>query len=577
MQKQRQEGELKVVSFVKQWKGRSDYLSQPEILAQALADYEDILAQYGPAGSEWFYFYLKQEQNQVDPNIKARFTQVDDFEKKWSTQLTFFPISIAQLPLDKQKSFLAHPSLKKYHHFLERKFQWAPHYLSEAEEKIMTLKSSSSHSQWVKMIAGLSSKEQREVFINDTQKETKNFSEILSLVNSTNKKVRDSAAEAWNDILRQYVSFAEAELNAILGNKKVDDDLRKMPRPDSARHLADDIDSKIVDTLVEAVSQRFVLSQRFYRLQAALLGVPQLEYHERNVPYGSVEKKYSYEDSVALVHKVFSQLDPSFGVQFKQFVDQGRIDVFPRAGKKSGAFCTYGLRKDPVFILLNHTDRLQDVLTIAHEAGHGINFELMKQQSGLDYSLSLATAEVASTFMEDFVLQALEQEADDELRLSLMMMKLKDDMSTIFRQTACYLFEQELHTVFRAKGYVSKEEIGTLFQKHMSSYMGDAVEQSPGSENWWVYWGQIRRFFYNYSYASGLLISKAMQSRVKKDKQFISQIKTFLSAGMSESPHTIFLRIGIDINKKEFWNTGLDEIEHLLHETETLAKQLGKI
>jgi oligoendopeptidase F len=158
-----------------------------------------------------------------------------------------------------------------------------------------------------------------------------------------------------------------------------------------------------------------------------------------------------------------------------------------------------------------------------------------------------------------------------------MMMRLNDEVSTIFRQVACYRFEQELHDHFGQKGYLSKEEIGKLFQKHMASYMGDSVEQSPGSENWWVYWGHIRSFFYVYSYASGLLISKSLQNSVKKEPRFIEKVKEFLSAGLSDSPKNIFLRLGINITDKGFWNKGIEEVETLLSETIHLAVKLGKI
>jgi oligoendopeptidase F len=158
-----------------------------------------------------------------------------------------------------------------------------------------------------------------------------------------------------------------------------------------------------------------------------------------------------------------------------------------------------------------------------------------------------------------------------------MVMKLNEEVSTIFRQAACYMFEQELHDDFRKKGYLSKEEIGRLFRKHMSAYMGEYVEQSEGSENWWVYWSHIRHFFYVYSYASGLLISKSLQNSVKKDPGFIENVKGFLSEGLSDSPRNIFRKLGIDITDRHFWNKGLDEVEALLHETTSLAEKMRKI
>jgi oligoendopeptidase F len=228
--------------------------------------------------------------------------------------------------------------------------------------------------------------------------------------------------------------------------------------------------------------------------------------------------------------------------------------------------------------MLNHTDELKDVRTIAHESGHAINSELMKKRCDtLSCGMVLSTAEVASTFMEDFVTERLLKEADDEAKLSLMMDKLNEEISTIFRQIACYKFEQMLHKEFRNRGYLSKEEIGEIFQKNMAAYMGDAVKMSPGSENWWIYWSHIRRFFYVYSYASGLLISKALQSKVRKNKSFIKDVKEFLASGTTDSPKNIFAKLGIDITKKEFWDNGLKEVEDLLDKTEAFARKLKKI
>jgi oligoendopeptidase F len=442
----------------------------------------------------------------------------------------------------------------------------------------MNLKSPSSYANWVKMTSSFLAKEERSVISENGQKGMKPFSEIASLMNSGQKKVRDSAAKAFNDILKKHVDVAEAEINSVFANKKVDDELRGLSRPDLARHISDDIDPEIVDTLIKTVSDRFDISSRFYDLKARLLKVRKLQYHERNVEYGTISRKYSYQDSLKLIIKVFTNLDQMFARILDGFIRNGQFDVYPRKGKSGGAFCAHNLISQPTYILLNHTDRLNDVLTLAHELGHGINNELIRgKQNSLNFGTPISTAEVASTFMEDFVLQEIVRKADDELRLSIMMMRLNDEVSTIFRQVACYRFEQELHDQFRQKGYLSKEDIGRLFQKHMASYMGPSVEKSPGSENWWVYWGHIRSFFYVYSYASGLLISKSLQKSVKEDPRFIGKVKEFLSAGLSDSPKNIFLRLGIDITDKRFWDRGIEEVETLLNETIHLAERLGKI
>jgi oligoendopeptidase F len=371
---------------------------------------------------------------------------------------------------------------------------------------------------------------------------------------------------------------AEHELNSILQNKKIDDELRNYDQPDKERHIGDDIDTKIVETLINTVSKNFDLAKKYYSLKAKLFKVPKLKYHERNVEYGTIEKKYKFEDSVNIIERTFGNLDLEFSAIFKSFLENGNVDVYPKKGKKSGAFCTYGLITQPVYILLNYNNLLEDVRTFAHELGHGINNELMrKAQNSLNFGTPTSTAEVASTFMEDFVIQELTKEANEETRLNLMMTKLNQDISSIFRQVAFYNFETDLHKKFRSDGYLSEKTIGELFKKHMISYMGNAVEQSPGSQNWWVYVDHFRYYFYVYSYASGLLISKSLQAKVKADPKFIIKVKEFLSAGLSDSPKNIFSKLGIDISDPKFWQSGINEIRSLLTETEKLAKKLGKI
>jgi oligoendopeptidase F len=578
MEVERNRIEQETQTFVSKWNSRDEYLTDPAVLKEALDEYEKLINLNGRGGKEGYYFGLRTAQDEANTTLKAKENKIDDFKAKQANLLQFFPIRVAKIEPDMQSVFLTSDHLAVYKHYLESLFLEAKYLLSEDAEKVMNLKASSSYSNWVRMTSTFLSKEEREVLNEDGKKEILSYSKIYSLMQSTNKNVRDGAAAAINEILEKHVDVAEAEINAILGDKKVNDELRGMPRPDFERHLGDDIESDVVDALVESIAARNDISRKYYGFKARLLGQKKLEYHERSVPYGVISKKYSYEDSVALIYEVFTKLDPEFGEIFAGFVNEGRIDVYPRKGKSSGAFCTQPVPSMPVYSLLNHTDKLNDVLTIAHEMGHGINHVLInKSQNALNSKSPMCTAEVASTFMEDFVLQRVLEEADDELRLTIMVQKLDDDTATIIRQNACYRFEQELHASFRKTGYLSKDDIGELFQKHMSAYMGDFVEMSEGSKNWWVLWPHIRYFFYVYSYASGLLISKSLQSKVKNDPSFILKVKEFLSAGSSDSPKNIFAKLGIDITDRSFWEVGLQEVEALLQETEALAKKLGKI
>lgn len=574
----RKEAEEKSHKFIAKWKNRHDYLGNPKVLKQALDEYENWARYYSANAYEDYYFDLRNQQDKNDPTLKAKSNQAQEISLKISNDIQFFELNIAKISSKLQKKFLNNRGLKDYKHFLERLFTSAKYLLSEKEEKILNLKSIPAYSNWVKMTSGFLTKEKRVVFISNGKKAEKNFSEILELTNNSDKSIRDCAAKAFNDILEKYSDVAEAEINSILADKKNTDELRGFLRPDESRHISDDIETKIVDEIIEVIEKNYQISQKYYDFKAKLLGLKKLEYHERNIPYGKLDKKYEFKQAINIINDTFLKLDKKFGEIFNAFIKNGQFDVYPKQNKAGGAFCAHGLITQPTYILLNYSNQLKDVLTIAHETGHGINNELIKEkQNALNFGTPTSTAEVASTFMEDFVLQEITKRADDELKLAIMVDQLNNFISTIFRQIACYQFEKGLHQQFRKNGYLSKKEIGEIFQKNMLAYMGKSVLASPGSENWWVYWSHIRSFFYVYSYAGGLLISKSLQNMVKQNPSFIKEVKEFLSGGMSDSPKNLFLNLGININKKDFWKKGIKEIEILLNETIKLAKKLKKI
>ncbi|HYC83252.1 MAG TPA: M3 family oligoendopeptidase [Candidatus Paceibacterota bacterium] len=565
-------------AFAAKWKDRKDYLEEPAVLKEALDDWEQWTRNYGAATREGYYLGLLEEVEAGNSAVKGAVAKHADFANAIRDQIRFFWHSLSRIPKEKQMIFLDHELLTPYRHYLERLFAEASHILSEPEEKILNLKQPLAYSRWMNMISGMLAKSERKVYDESGKASVENFSRISKLIHHHLPKVRDKAAEALNDILRQTAEAAEAEINAIVTNQKIDDQLRGFSRPDQQRLMDDDVEMETIDTLRRAVVERFDIPKRYYQLKAKLFKVPKLRYHERNLSYGKADSEFPYADSLKLVGAVFSKLDPEFKQILDQFTASRQFDAFPRKGKRGGAFCACDSVSLPTYILLNHTNRLGDVETIAHEMGHGIHNEMMrKKQNALNFGVSKATAEVASTFMEDFVFEELVKEAGEETRLALMLEKLAGDISSLFRQIALYEFELELHAKIRESGHLSHEEIGKLFRKHMKAYMGPAVEQSPGSENWWIYWIHIRYMFYVYSYASGLLISKALQRKVRANPEDIQKVKAFMAAGVSQSPKDIFAELGIDINDKKFWEEGLAEIDGLLKETAALAKKLKKI
>jgi oligoendopeptidase F len=574
-EKDRKNYEIAINMFVSKWKNRDDYLEKPEKLLEALTDYNKLQRDFVSGGKEGYYYWLKQELNENDLEIRAKLNKIEEFVKIQNNKLNFFQINLGKINKNKQKEFLESDLLKEYSNFLKQIFVNSKHILNEKEEEIIDLKSTSAYSSWIRLVSSLLAKETRIIKIEGKNVE-KNYSELLSLMKSRDKNIRDLSKKQFEEILSKYSDIAEAELNAILEDHKTNDYLRKFSRPDSERIVQDQIDEKFIDELIEAVSSKFELSKKFYELKSKLFQQEKIGYHERAASYGKIDKKYTWENSKELVRKILNKLDKEFLEIFDEFLEKNRIDVFPKKGKRQGACCIHNSIKLPTYILLNHTENLDDVTTIAHEVGHGINNEFIrKKQKAINFSTSMATAEVASTFMEDFVLEEILKQVGDEEKLTILMQKLDSDIATIMRQISCYLFEKDIHEIYRKEGYLPKNKIGEIFKKRMSNYMGDFVDTSD-CHNWWIYWPHIREFFYVYSYASGLLISKAMQEKYKEDDSFIEKVKEFLSTGTSKTPRETFKKMGIELNK-DFWNKGLNKVEKLLDETWILAKKLGKI
>jgi oligoendopeptidase F len=294
------------------FRSRNDYLEDPLVLRRALDHYETWKRSYGTDGEEGYYFWLRTQQDQLDAALKAKFNKMEDFSKRLENESQFFYLRIARIKPEAQNGFLEHEALNKYRHFLERIFAESRYHLSEPEEKILNLKSATSYANWTKMTSSFLSKEERSVLTEKGKKKVMPFTEIIGLMNSKNKRVRNSAAQAFNDILQENADVAEAELNSVLANKKIDDELRGSPRPDMLRHLADDIESEVVDALIDSVAGRFDIPSRYYALKARMLKVRKLEYHERNVEYGVVAKHFPYQRSENIVYSVMNKLDRKF-------------------------------------------------------------------------------------------------------------------------------------------------------------------------------------------------------------------------------------------------------------------------
>ena len=568
-------GEIEKVydSFSEKWGKDSSYLTDKKKIKEALEEMETISRTFS-GGGESYYYTLKQELDQSDSEVRRKFMDIDNFMVKQNNKIIFFSINLSKISKEKQEEFLKSQILEKFKPFLRDLFENSKYMLSEKEEKVLSLKENGAYEMWVRMVSSLLAKEEREVIDEEGKKKNLVYPELINLMKSFDEKVRDSARDAFEEILQKYEEIAEFELNAVLEEAKVNSELRGFSRPDEGRSREDLIDFEFIDSLLEAVKEKFSLTNDYYKFKAKLMGKNKIGYHERSAELKKITKEYGHEKAVNLVKKVFSKLDKEFLKIFEEMLEEGKVDFFPKKGKNGGAFCAHSRIIDPIYVLLNHTGKLRDVTVIAHEIGHAINSVLMKKDGPLYFETPKSTAEVASTFMEDFVYEEIFNEVDEEERFYLKIMKFEEDIATIQRQVALYRFELEIHNLFKSEGYLSKEKIGEIFVKHMSSYMGEAVDMK-NAHLWWIYWPHIRKYFYVYSYASGLLISKAMQKKYKEDKSFMEKIKVFLSTGTSKRPREVFKEMGIKIDKN-FFLDGLSELERDFNEIKELGKKLGK-
>lgn len=541
-----------------------EYLANPNILLDAIHHIEKM---YALGQKPLMYFWYLRD---IEAENKAALSNIPLLENRLTKALnktTFFFVLLGRIPTGKQKQFLTDEGLVGYRVFLQRVFDDAKHNLSIVEEKIMSLKSQPAYDMW---IAGNEKVLKMQTVIWKGK--------ILPIAQAANMvrdlksgKERSALAQEITKILKHKVApFSEAEINAVVTNKKISDELRGYKTSYEDTVLGYRNDPKAVESLISAVRRGYPIAQRFYRVKAKLLKQKRLTYADRSAKIGSVNAKFSFTDSVRVLKKALSALDPKYPKMLDGYLTNGQVDVPPRIGKTGGAYCSgsYGM---PTFVLLNHTGDLGSYTTLAHEMGHAFHTELSKSQGPLYANYSISLAETASTLFESIALEAIYDSLSDKEKIIVLHDRIQDAVSTIFRQIACFSFEKDIHETVRTKGYVSKEELADLHNKHMQEYMGPIFKLERDDGYFFVQWSHIRKFFYVYTYAYGLLVSNALLRRYKADPTFWVKIEQFLSAGGKDSPENILKEIGIDVSKPGFWQEGLKAVESDIAKLEKLV------
>jgi oligoendopeptidase F len=545
-----------------------ELISNDVLLLQSLKDYEEIIGD--PISRAILYFHYASDLDASNTTMSAQLALLQNRLTMISNKLTFFIVNLGKIDTQRQTKILDNINFAHFRIFLERIFADAKHVLSVSEENIMSIKSLPAYDMWVHA----NEKILHQRTVKWKGKELPGSAAMQLIANLKTQTERKKLATLVNNELKSVAPFAEAEINAVFTNKKIDDELRKFNSPFESTVLGYRNDPNVVEQLRKTVMDQVSIAHKFYKLKAKILGLKKLGYYDRAAKIGVTKSKYSFDTTVSKLKETFGKINPKYSEIIDSYIKNGQIDVFPRVGKTSGAYCSSS-SNNPTFVLLNHTDDLHSFTTAAHELGHAFHGEFSEEKQSplyVDYSISLA--ETASTLFESIASKAVYNSLSDEEKIVVLHDRINDDVSTIFRQIACFNFELDLHTAIRSKGYLSKEEIADLHNKNMSSYLGPVFRLEKDDGYFFVTWSHIRRFFYVYTYAYGMLVSKALLRRYKKDPTFWKHIEQFLSAGGKDSPENILMEIGIDVSSPEFFKEGLMEIADDIKELEKLTKKV---
>jgi len=551
-------------------------------LAAAMRELAAIQELVGRAG---YYAALRFSTDTADPATGALMQWVQEQETQIQTTLLFFELEWAALPDEDAEAMLAGEGLDFARHHLRNVRRYRDHLLSEPEERIVTEKSLTGSSAWTRLFEELTSVIEVEVPVGEGEGEGERTERVpldvaLSRIQDPDREVRRTSAEAVTAALAPGLRTRAFLFNTLLADKATEDRLRGYEHWLAARNLANEASDESVGALIEAVRGRYEIPRRWYRLKARLLGLDRLADYDRMASVTEDEVSFSYGQARELVLDCYSTFSPELGDLAKRFFDERRIDAPVRPAKRGGAFCAGTVPSEFPYVLLNYTSRRRDVLTLAHELGHGVHFALAAKQGIFQQHTPLTLAETAYVFGETIVFgKLLEEDSSPASRLALLAENLEDTIATVFRQVAMNRFEHLVHTNRREQGEISVERFGELWAESQEELFGDSVEVTEGYRTWWSY---IPHFIgspgYVYAYAYGQLLALSVYERYEQlGEEMVPRYLELLAAGGSKSPEELGAIVGIDLADPGFWEAGLDLVERQLQEAEAAAEASGRL
>ncbi len=555
--------------FAKAFAGQVVEMS-PAAFAAAMRELQAISELQGRAGN---YAMLHFSIDTADPARGALVQRVEEKSTQIETELLFFELEWAALDDARAEELLAADGLDNARHYLRAARRYRPHLLTEPEEKLLAEKNVSGRSAWTRLFS-----EQVAAITVDLpdEEEPVALDSALAQLMSPDHDTRRSAAEAVTAALAPGLRMRGFIFNTLIHDKSVDDRLRKFPHWLASRNLSNEASDESVQALLKAVRGRYEIPRRWYRLKAELLGLDRLADYDRMAAVTQDDEKIEWDEATRMVLEAYEAFSPELGKVAGAFFDDRRVDAPPRPAKRGGAFCAYTVPAEHPYLLLNYTARRRDVLTLAHEMGHGVHAELARPRGILEQHTPLTLAETASVFGETLVFgRLLEQAPSPQSRLSLLAESIEGSIATVFRQTAMNRFEELVHTSREEEGELAVERINELWAHSQEELLGDSVEITEGYRTWWSY---VPHFIatpgYVYAYAYGQLLALSIYRRYTEEGgAFVEKYLDLLRAGGSRSPEELAGIVGIDLADAGFWDAGLDLVEEQLQAAENAARE----
>ncbi len=540
-------------------------------LGAALRGYEAIRQDAAKPG---IYARLRFTADTSDPARGAFQQKVQERLTALSLALVFFHLELARCPEEVIAPLLDDPAVVPYRHYVETARKARPHQLPQDQERLLLELSDTGARAFVRLSAQVRAAAVFRPILPDGTMLELNFSRLVALYSSPDRTVRQAAAEAFVAGANANLPTLTFILNTLLQDKAVSDRLRAYAAPEETGFQRDELPRATVELVTDTTAAHYPLAARYYKRKRELLGCDALMDYDLSAPLFQTDETRTFDEARAVVLNAFGSFSPVMQKAAAEFFDGQWIDAAPRAGKQGGAYCSSGTPDTHAYIFLNYMGKPRDVMTLAHELGHGVHASLSREQTYLNLFGTLPMAEVASTFGEMLVFDSLQRgAASRETRLSLYAEKIEGAIGTIMSTTGRYRLEKTIHRQRREGGELTSGQICDHWEAEMNALYGGSVQMT---ERMRLSWSFIPHFvqspFYSYPYTFGELFALALYQKSQNEGPAFADVYfDLLRAGGRDTPPALARMVGVDLDDAAFWQGGFRVLERLIGEFEALC------